>query len=413
MLFLFIAPLMAAEATGYAELRGSFSADVEGTPWQIVERVRPTLSGDLAASWSVEVTVEAIGAHGRWEPDVAYDLVNEQIGSVLASAECPFEAPGDRVSRAGDYLSVERMFLDYYGEKVDVRIGRQALNWGSSQMLNPTDMFAEVLVAEPWRERKGVNAARVNWALNGGGQITAVAAITDTLDQVRLGLRPTWNVVETDISPVASVNMDAGGQPEGFVGLDLRGQNGVGWWLEGGAHLREQEALPEVSIGLDYSLLARQGLLFGLQYTYDATGIADPLNYSLAARGTMLVPVPGCDAAAETFSIPEEIEPRFTIGQHYGLAWTRLAWDENWTLQASALMNLQDQSTFFLPSLGWTPGERLSLNLGAQILLGEGEFSPGVHVSRVNFGEGHSQVTVDFDGLIPTWSVYTTARFAL
>jgi hypothetical protein len=76
-------------------------------------------------------------------------------------------------------------------------------------------------------------------------------------------------------------------------------------------------------------------------------------------------------------------------------------------------MNLQDQSTFFLPSLGWTPGERLSLNLGAQILLGEGEFSPGVHVSRVNFGEGHSQVTVDFDGLIPTWSVYTTARFAL
>jgi hypothetical protein len=279
-------------------------------------------------------------------------------------------------------------------------------------MLNPTDMFAEVLVAEPWRERKGVNAARVNWALNGGGQVTAVAAITDTLDQGRFGLRPTWNVAQTDISPVVSLTVD-GDPPEGFLGIDLRGQKGVGWWVEGGAHLGEGEALPEVSVGLDYSLLARQGFLFGVQYTYDATGIADPLDYSLAARGGMLVPVPGCEAAAEMFSMPEEIAPRFTIGQHYGLAWTRLAWDENWTLQASALVNLQDQSAFFLPSLGWTPGDRLTLNWGAQMLLGEGEFSPGVHVSRVDFGEGHSQVTVDFDGLIPTWSVYATARFAL
>jgi hypothetical protein len=66
-----------------------------------------------------------------------------------------------------------------------------------------------------------------------------------------------------------------------------------------------------------------------------------------------------------------------------------------------------------LPSLGWTPGDRLSLNLGAQLLLGEGEFSPSVYVKNVDFGEGNSKATVDFDGLIPDWSLYSFIRFAL
>ena len=409
MLLLVLGVLSAAEPSGYGEVRASYTHGVDGTPWQAIERFRPTVDADLSSKWSMKITAEAVGGHGRYEPDVAFDLVDEQIGSVLESASCPFEKPEDRISGVEDILSVERLFLDYYGERVDVRLGRQALNWGSAQVLNPTDLFAEVLVAEPWRERKGVNAARVNWAWKSGGQLTTVAAVNDDFDEGRLGARATWNLFQTDISPVASVTtaMDT------FLGIDLRGQRGIGWWFEGGTHLSGGSALPEMSVGLDYSFLVRDGLLLGLQYTYDGTGIADPLDYSLAARGSVLVPVPGCDAAAETFSLPEDTEPRFTIGQHYALAWTRLAWDDQWTLQASALMNLQDQSTFVLPTLGWTPGGRWSLNAGGQLLLGEGEFSPDVYTSRVDFGEGASAVTIDFDGVIPDWSVFSYVRFAL
>ena len=63
-------------------------------------------------------------------------------------------------------------------------------------------------------------------------------------------------------------------------------------------------------------------------------------------------------------------------------------------------MNLQDRSRFFAKS-GLTPGERVSVNAGAQWLLGEGEFAPGVQVTRVDFGEGASTVTLDFEGLVP------------
>jgi len=409
MWILFLATLNAAETEGYAEIRASYVGGVEGTPWQVVERFRPTLSSEIGKKWALEATVEVIGAHGRWEPDVAFDLVDEQIGSVLESASCPFEKPARRIEGIDDVLGVERFFVDYFGEKVDVRVGRQALNWGSAQMLNPTDLFSEVLVAEPWRERKGVNAARLNWAWKNGGQLTAVAAVNDRLDEGRFGVKPMWSVAETDIAPVLSVTTE--GTP--FMGLDLRGQQTVGWWLEGGAGLSEDEWLPELSVGMDYSFVLRDGLIFGLQYTYDGTGIADPFDYTLAARGTVLVPIPSCDAAKESFSVPENAEPRFTIGQHYALAWTNLAWDENWSFQASALMNLQDRSSLVIPTLSWLPGDRLSLHAGAQLLLGEGEFSPSVYVSRVDFGEGQGNLTVDFDGVIPSWAAFSYLRFAL
>ena len=53
------------------------------------------------------------------------------------------------------------------------------------------------------------------------------------------------------------------------------------------------------------------------------------------------------------------------------------------------------------------------MNAGGQLLLGEGEFAPGVYTSRVDFGEGASAVTIDFDGVIPDWTVFSYVRFAL
>ena len=68
MWILFLATLNAAETEGYAEIRASYVGGVEGTPWQIVERFRPTLSSEMGKKWALEATVEVIGAHGRWEP---------------------------------------------------------------------------------------------------------------------------------------------------------------------------------------------------------------------------------------------------------------------------------------------------------------------------------------------------------
>ena len=409
MLTLFIASSFASEITGYSEFRASYSADVDGTPWSVVERFRPTLEAELNDRMSLSVTVEANMSHGRWDAYEAWALVDYEIGSILDNAGCGFPEPKDRYSSIDDILGVERLFLDIYTDIADIRVGRQALNWGSAQMLNPTDLFAEVLVAEPWKERSGVNAVRANVSL-GEVQVAAVAAIDDSLSTAQFGLRPTINIMQTDVSPVASIDSEG----ENFVGLDLRGQMGVGWWLEGGSALGADEGLlPKVSVGADYSFDILQGLMFGAQYTYDATGVEDPRYYQLSDRGVSMVPVPDCDAAAEMFANVEGGDPRFTIGQHYGLGWARLTINDEWGFTATGLTNLQDYSTLLIPNLAWTPGGNWSVNAGAQLLLGEGEFSPTVHMTNVTFGEGASGATVDFDGVIPTWSAFVWARYSI
>jgi len=409
MLTLFIASAFASEITGYSEFRATYSADVDGEAWSVVERFRPTIEAELSEMISLSVTVEANMSQGRWEQYEAWALVDYEIGSILENAGCGFSEPTDRYSSIDDILGVERLFMDLYTDFADIRIGRQALNWGSAQMLNPTDLFAEVLVAEPWKERSGVNAIRANLSV-GEAQVAAVAAIDDSLSKAQFGLRPTINVLQTDVSPVASIDSDG----ESFAGLDLRGQLGVGWWVEGGTELGADEGLlPEISVGIDYSFDIFDGLLFGAQYTYDATGGADPRYYELSDRGVSLVPVPDCDAAAELFANVEGGEPRFTIGQHYGLGWARLVINDEWGFTATGLTNLQDYSSLVIPNLAWTPGGNWSVNAGAQLLLGEGEFSPTVHMTNVTFGEGASGATVDFDGVIPTWSAFVWGRYSI
>ena len=108
-------------------------------------------------------------------------------------------------------------------------------------------------MAEPWRERRGVNAARMNWAWSNGGQLTAVAAVDDALENATLGLRPTWNLWQTDLSPVLSLSTES----NVFWGRTCVGK-GDGWWLEGGGFLGEAGWNTRLSVGLDYSFLLRE-----------------------------------------------------------------------------------------------------------------------------------------------------------
>ena len=85
------------------------------------------------------------------------------LGPVLDATDWPQQV--NRlltIQGSWSYLDVDRLYLDWYTGPVDVRVGRQALTWGSARFLNPTDPFPEVLFAEPWRPRRGVNAIRAH-----------------------------------------------------------------------------------------------------------------------------------------------------------------------------------------------------------------------------------------------------------
>ncbi len=406
MIWMLAGTAFAAEATGYVEARGAYLVDVDGVPWETVQRLRPTLRTQLHERVELSVTPQLSLVQGRYPYEEGLNLLEDQLGSVLEQSGCSLEAP-DRVDEVGDVLTVERLFVDLYHPRVDLRVGRQALNWGSAMFLNPTDLFAQNLMASPWQERQGVNAVRATLPFGGRHQVVAVAALADDLETWRFGLRPTVNVLQTDLALVGGYASQPGDFLDGspVIGLDLRGQLVLGWWAEGRLDLVD-DPVPVVSAGLDYSFAVADQLVVAAQYSYDGTGVEDPALYSLEDRG-LTVSVPPC---LGELSLGEPTDaPRTTIGRHYALATTRLAFLDVWTVQGAALMNLQDRSTVLIPQVSWTPGQRVSWVLGGNVGLGEGEFVPTQQMAT--FKDGF--IELDASGLVPRAQLFSYVRFAL
>ena len=115
-------------AGGYAEVRAQYVAGVDDDPWQAVERVRPETTVPLHERVALTTTVEAAFVPGPRR---------------------------DRLFRwAGNYLSVERLYLDAWLPFADARVGRQAIHWGSAFIVNPTDPFP----AGPAHRSRGASA---------------------------------------------------------------------------------------------------------------------------------------------------------------------------------------------------------------------------------------------------------------
>lgn len=396
---------LAQELSGFAEARVQLSGGLEGKPWQTVQVLRPAFDVEPHPRVRLHTTVQASLVQGRYPVEEGYAVIEEQLGSALEYAGCSLDAP-DRYSSADDVLLIDRFYVDLYGKRADLRVGRQAINWGSALFLNPTDLFAEVLVNEPWRQRAGVDGARLTVPVGDRAQLVGVGGISRDLNSGRAGLKATVNALGTDFSALGAVISDFD-DSELFVGFDVKGTAVVGFWAEGRTSLNEPALV--VSTGLDYSFDLLDQVYVAAQYTYDGTGLEDPALYTLEARGGGTV-LPDCaqEALAE-----EELQPtaaRFTLGRHYGLVTAQVSAWEDWGLSLAALMNLQDRSTVLIPNVSWRPGGAWNLNLGAQIPLGEGEFSPGAALTTLPLGQAGS---LDLSGLFPEWTAFAWARYSL
>jgi hypothetical protein len=408
-------PLSALELSGYGELRGS-TTDAAGTPWTLDERLRPSLALPLGDRVELSGTVEASLQQGRYAPAEAYDLVEAQLAAsgldletMLETAGCTI--PTERsIDEVGDVLGLERLHLDLNLPRVDLRLGRQAVNWGSAQVFNPTDLFSELILAEPWRERQGIDALRATVPLPQDLRVLAVAGVVDAgaaarslredtepaLDW-RTGARLTWNRWNTDWSLVGGLRPE-----ERRVGIDLRGDHEVGWWLEAAATGLDPKTAWQASAGLDYSFPVREQLVVAVQASYDGTGAA-PEDVDYSARG-LPIDLSGCEGLPISVSAPDE--PRQTLGRWYGLLTTRLSITPEWNVSATALLNLQDHTGLLAPFAQVLLGERFALNGGVQVLVGEeGEFRPPA--------DALSGALIDLSPLVPRWTAQSWVRVSI
>lgn len=405
MLSLLAGSARAQEGQGFAELRLSLFPGASGDKLQVVERLRPTFQTELRERVKLVATLEAGLAQGRrTEVELERALRRAGLGALVDEGRCcaPAHENGAlRISRAGDYLDVDRLYLDVYAGLVDVRVGRQALQWGSAQFFNPTDPFPEVLLAEPWRPRRGVNAVRATLPFGERHDFSAVVAGNDALNELRAAGRVRFNVRETDVALIAAWR----GRERGLVGVDLRGTLGVGWWVEAAFHPGE-DAHSEVSVGVDYSFNVLERATAFAQYHRNGAGTPTPGAGALAA-----LPLEGAGTR-------DPFAP-FVRGRDYLLLGGTLGVLPELSLAATALQNLNDGSGFVVPTASYNVLDWLDVSVSAQVpyaLWGRGgELKPRPEDLRLrpDLGPPLGEVTVDVSGLVPaaTLTAWTRASF--
>jgi len=410
-------PALAQEAEGFVELRAHASLGVDGVPVQVVERVRPTLSAELSDRVVLSTTVELGLSQGRtMQAELQRTLEDSDLGPLMDAMGCTWPVEDNEllgISRAGDYLSVERLVLDAYLPWADLRLGRQAVNWGSAFMVNPTDPFPEVLLVEPWKPRSGVNALRATVPV-ADHQLQAVLGTNDTVTKLRAAGRATLRLGLTDLSLVGAYRQEA---EDGLIGLDVRGTLGVGFWLEGAVHLRE-EPYEELAVGVDYSFPVLETLVVTGQYYRNGAGSPtwDPAA-TTSGLGEAIEP-PDC-GEAELFGPTEDPDPfaPFFSGRDYAMLSLALGISRDVSVTALWVQNLNDGSGLAVPVVVVYPTGWLEVSAAAQVplsLWGDGgELHPADDDLVLSMDGGAEPLEVDLSGLVPdaTFTLWTRFDF--
>ena len=65
------------------------------------------------------------------------------------------------------HTNVERLYVDYLQEKLNLRVGRQRINWGVNRTWNPNDIFNSYNFLDfDYEERQGVDAGKIRYLFN-------------------------------------------------------------------------------------------------------------------------------------------------------------------------------------------------------------------------------------------------------
>jgi len=265
-----------------------------------------------------------------------------------------------RAAEAEDYLTVERLYFDLDYKPVEIRVGRQDIHSGSGKFWNPTDVFRQTFLADYWAERQGINAAQITFRLPQELQLTVVASTGDTvLDQNRYAGRAAISRWDQTLS---AVFMDDTVKDQLVYGFDFHGRSKIGYWVEAAWFFPKQIPLPhhgEIVAGLDYLAKVRSGAALAVQYFHDGSGVAQSQRY---------------DRLLTLFG------QRTNLAQDYATFSGLLNWNKALGLGLNLIYNLDDGTSYWIPSTNLTLPKGFQINFGANLFAGPrgGEF----HLTR-------------------------------
>jgi hypothetical protein len=248
---------------------------------------------------------------------------------------------------------LDRAYIDLYFPAFDITLGKQRIAMGISRLWAPLDLFNRVNIFEPAEEKPGVNAIKIYVPVGQKSSLSGVISPEDNFNSTKSGFRAKTQIAGLD---AALTLIHWGGQNQTIYGLDLRGENFIGWWLEGGYFSSAEEKNMKLVVGFDYTFPFKRGIYWLNEFFYDESGKKDSGQYDFDRLLT-----------GESFTLAREYyfsSLQFPLAGFFSLSTTYIG---NWT----------DGSYILSPGLRYELSQNVTLNLGLFFLLGRkgGEFN--------------------------------------
>jgi hypothetical protein len=248
---------------------------------------------------------------------------------------------------------LDRAYIDLYFPAFDITLGKQRVAIGVSRLWAPLDLFNRVNIFEPTEEKPGVNAIKVYVPVGKRSSLIGVFSPEDNFNSSKSGLRAKTQIAGVD---AALTFIRWGRRSETVYGLDLRGENFVGWWVEGGYFSSPGEKNIKLVVGFDYTFAFKRGIYWLNEFFYDESGEKDSARYDFSRL-----------LSGESFTLAREYyfsALQFPLTSFLSLSTTYIG---NWT----------DGSYILSPRLGYEITQNVTLNTGLFFLMGRrgGEFN--------------------------------------
>ena len=297
-------------------------------------RLRLRLKANPSDQVSVSMAVDFFSFHG---------ILTSPLGTYTPEDNTPNDLQ----------INLDRAYVDINFKNFDLTIGKQRVAMGVSYIWAPLDIFNRVNIFEPKEEKPGINAFKVYVPLGDYSGLTAVFSPDESFNASKSGLRLQTQAIGIDM---AFTFIQSGQTSTTVYGLDFRGENFIGWWVELAAFIRDNSNNIKVVFGFDYTFPIGTGLYWLNEFFYDASGERDPLNYN--------------------YQLLTDGE-RFTLGQMYFLSMFRYSLSDFLIGSISYIGNWNDGSFIINPNFQYEMFQNASLTCGFYFPLGksEGEFS--------------------------------------
>jgi hypothetical protein len=250
-------------------------------------------------------------------------------------------------------IDVDRAYVDLYFKGFDISIGKQRVAMGVSYLWAPLDIFNRVNIFEPKEEKPGANAFKIYIPLGTYSGITGVFSPEKDFSSSKSGLRAQTQALGIDMAVTV---IRSGPVDTSIYGLDFRGENFIGWWIEAGYFVSPGGKDEKIVLGFDYTFPLNRGLYWMSEFYYDSSGEKDSSNYDYRRL------LPG---------------DRFTLGQKYFFSMLRYGFTDFISAVVSYIGNWGDGSYILNPAIQYEISQNVMLSLGSYFPLGKksGEFN--------------------------------------